>query len=181
MRFDVFALISKALYILAATALVVLSLTLIVNAVWGVARTLLSADLSLITESLRSIGMVVIGIAVFDVAKFLVEEEVVRSRELRSSREARQSLTKFMTIIVIATSLERLVMVFEVDAERIEQLLYPVLLLAASVLALVGLSLFQWFSRTSEATSDAAAEEQTTRQKPRAREKAWLARRRLEA
>jgi hypothetical protein len=171
MRIDVFALISKVLYILAAAALLVLSLTLIVSAVWGVGRTLLLADPALITESLRSIGMVVIGIAVFDVAKFLVEEEVLRNRELRSSREARQSLTKFMTIIVIATSLEGLVMVFEVDAERIERLLYPVLLLGASVLALVGLSLFQWFSRTSEATPDAAAEERAARQKPRAVER----------
>jgi hypothetical protein len=51
MRFDVFALISKALYILAAAALLVLSLTLIVGAVWGVGRTLLSADPALITES----------------------------------------------------------------------------------------------------------------------------------
>ncbi|HET6222911.1 MAG TPA: hypothetical protein VFE11_12120 [Dongiaceae bacterium] len=171
MRIDVFALISKALYVLAAAALLVLSLTLIVSAVWGVGRTLLSADPALITESLRSIGMVVIGIAVFDVAKFLIEEEVLRSRELRSSREARQSLTKFMTIIVIATSLEGLVMVFEVDAERIERLLYPVLLLGASVAALVGLSLFQWFSRTSEATPQAAAEERAARQRPRAIEK----------
>jgi len=170
MRFDVFALISKALYILAAAALLVLSLTLIITAVWDVIRTLIT-DASLISESLRSIGMVVIGIAVFDVAKFLIEEEVLRSRELRSSREARQSLTKFMTIIVIATSLEGLVMVFEIDPQHIERLLYPVLLLGASILALVGLSLFQWFSRTSEATPDAAAEERAARQKSRTREK----------
>jgi hypothetical protein len=159
MRIDLFALAAKVLYILAAAVLLALSLTLIVGAVWAMLRTLISADASPITESLRSIGMVVIGIAVFDVSKYLIEEEVMRSRELRSSREARQSLTKFMTIIVIATSLEGLVSVFEVDAERIERLLYPVMLLGTSVLALVGLSIFQCLSRTSESTPQAAAEE----------------------
>jgi hypothetical protein len=157
-RIDIFALTAKALYILAAAALLALSITLIVAALWGVLRTLLWADPALITQSLRSIGMVVIGIAVFDVAKFLIEEEVLRSRELRSSREARQSLTKFMTIIVIATSLEGLVLVFEVDSERIERLLYPVILLGISVVALVGLGIFQWLSRTSESAPQAAPE-----------------------
>lgn len=158
MRIDIFALTAKALYILAAAALLALSITLIVAALWGVLRTLLWADPALITQSLRSIGMVVIGIAVFDVAKFLIEEEVLRSRELRSSREARQSLTKFMTIIVIATSLEGLVLVFEVDSERIERLLYPVILLGISVVALVGLGIFQWLSRASESAPQAAPE-----------------------
>jgi hypothetical protein len=106
--------------------------------------------------------MVVIGIAVFDVAKFLIEEEVLRSRELRSSREARQSLTKFMTIIVIATSLEGLVLVFEVDSERIERMLYPVILLGISVVALVGLGIFQWLSRASESAPQAAPEGRTS-------------------
>jgi len=168
MQIDVFALVSKVLYILAAVVLLVLSLTLIGSAVWAVLRTLLTGEYAIIAESLRSIGMVVIGIAVFDVAKFLIEEEVLRSRELRSSREARQSLTKFMTIIVIATSLEGLVLVFETGPQRIEQLLYPVLLLGASVLALVGLSVFQWLSRSSEATPQADAEERKVqRESPR--------------
>jgi hypothetical protein len=169
MRPDLCALAAKGLYLLAAAALLVLSLTLIVNAMWPVVRDILSADSALISASLRSIGMVVIGIAVFDVAKFLVEEEVLRNRELRSSREARQSLTKFMSIIVIATSLEGLVMVFEVDKERIERLLYPIMLLGMSVLALVGLSIFQWLSRTSEETPQAAAEERSAQRSARAK------------
>jgi hypothetical protein len=169
MRIDLFTLAAKALYILAAAILLALSLTLIFGAVWAMLRTLFSTDPAPITESLRSIGMVVIGIAVFDVSKYLIEEEVMRNRELRSSRESRQSLTKFMTIIVIATSLEGLVSVFEVDAERIEWLLYPVMLLGTSVLALVGLGVFQWLSRSSESEPQAAAEERAAQRSSRAK------------
>lgn len=151
--------LAKALYILAAAMLAVLSLVLIFGAAWAMLRTIGSSEPALISEGLRGVGLIVIGIAVFDVAKYLIEEEVMRSRELRSSREVRQSLTKFMTIIVIATSLEGLVAVFQVGADRLQLLLYPVLLLATSVLALVGLGVFQWLSRSSEASQLARAEE----------------------
>src|SRR5262245_61063779 len=113
MSSHIFALASKSLYIAAAAILVILSLVLIFGAAGSMLRTIASDDPAPITEGLRGVGLVVIGVAVFDVAKYLIEEEVMRSRELRSSREVRQSLTKFMTIIVIATSLEGLVLVFQ--------------------------------------------------------------------
>jgi hypothetical protein len=157
---QLFAVATKALYIAAAAILVILSLVLIFGAAGSMLRTLASADPAPIAEGLRGVGLVVIGVAVFDVAKYLIEEEVMRSRELRSSREVRQSLTKFMTIIVIATSLEGLVAIFQVDAKYSY---FPVMLLLTSVLALVGLSVFQWLSRTSESTPQAAAEERSVR------------------
>ena len=49
------------------------------------------------------------------VGKFLFEEEVISDRELRRPAEARGSLTKFMTIIIIALSLESLVLITNAD------------------------------------------------------------------
>ena len=112
MTTDLIAYAAKALYILAAAILAVLALVLIFGAAWAMLRTIGSSESALISEGLRGVGLIVIGVVVFDVAKYLIEEEVMRSRELRSSREVRQSLTKFMTIIVMATSLEGLVAVF---------------------------------------------------------------------
>ena len=51
---------------------------------------------------LAAIGYVVIALAVFDVAKYFVEEEVIRGREMRLASEARRSLTKFISTIAIA-------------------------------------------------------------------------------
>ena len=50
---------------------------------------------------LAAIGYVVISLAVFDVAKYFIEEEVIRSREMRQMSEARRSLTKFISTIAI--------------------------------------------------------------------------------
>ena len=62
---------------------------------------------------LDSVGLVIIGFAIVETSKFIAEEEILRRKELRSAVEARRSLTKFITIIVIAASLEALVMIFE--------------------------------------------------------------------
>ena len=56
-------------------------------------------------------------VAVFDVGKYLLEEEAIRAREMRRAAEARRSMTKFVSTIVIAVLLEALVAVFEAGME----------------------------------------------------------------
>ena len=67
---------------------------------------------------LAGIGYVVIALAVFDVAKYFIEEEVIRGREMRSAAEARRSLTKFISTIAIAMFIEGLVIVFQASKQR---------------------------------------------------------------
>ena len=93
---------------------------------------------------------VIVAIAVFDVAKYIFEDEVRRGNEKRSAAEARRSLTKFLSTIVIALFLEALVVVFKTARADVSQLIYPTALLIASVLVLVGLGAFQRFSATVE-------------------------------
>lgn len=96
------------------------------------------------------LGYVIVAIAVFDVAKYIFEDEVRRGNEKRSAAEARRSLTKFLSTIVIALFLEALVVVFKTARADVSQLIYPTALLIASVLVLVGLGAFQRFSATVE-------------------------------
>ena len=99
---------------------------------------------------LNVLGYVIVAIAVFDVAKYLFEDEVRRGNEKRSAAEARRSLTKFLSTIVIALFLEALVVVFKTAREDVTQLIYPTALLVAAVLVLVGLGVFQRLSATVE-------------------------------
>ena len=100
---------------------------------------------------LRGVGYIVIAIAVFEVAKYLVEEEVVREREMRSTGEARRSLTKFISTISIAVFLEALVTVFRVSNTNVTELIYPALLLLTATAMIIGLGVFQRLSATVEA------------------------------
>jgi hypothetical protein len=145
-RFD---FCSKVIYCIIAIALMLLTLVLVVLALWALITDTLAGK-SDTFRILESVGLIIVSVAIFDVSKFLIEEEVLRDRELRSIREARRSLTKFMTIIIIAISLEALVSVFETTQEHVQWLLYPSLLLLSAVLALVGLGFFQWLSSKAD-------------------------------
>lgn len=131
------------LLLLLAAALIALGL----GEAWGGLR---GTETSGVEAILDSIGYIVIAIAVFDVAKYLFEEEVGRDEDKRSAAEARRSLTKFLSTIVIALFLEALVVVLKTSREDVTQLAYPSILLVATVAVLVGLGAYQRFSAEVE-------------------------------
>ena len=136
---------SKVFYVVAASVLGAFSATLLAVAAYQLLASLVRAE-GILHQTLQSIGLVTIAMAVFEVAKFLVEEELIRERQLRSILEARRSLTKFFTIVVIVLSLEAIVLVFETKLEAISDIVYPTALMAVAVAAVVGLGLFQRLS-----------------------------------
>lgn len=95
---------------------------------------------------LGAIGYVVIAVAVFDVAKYFIEEEVFRGREMRIASEARRSLTKFISTISIAIFIEGLVTVVRASKQDVDKMFYPTLLLLTAILIVIGLGLYQRLS-----------------------------------
>lgn len=135
-------LFGSAIYGLFCVFLLAISLAMAGYALWDIWLAVTTGD-GVIDKLLDAIGLIVISIAVFDVSKYLLEEEVLRGRRLRSLRDVRQTLTKFLVIISIAVTLEALVFVFGAGREDMSKLLYPTLLLFASTLLIVGLAVFQ--------------------------------------
>lgn len=150
----VLAAVSNSLLLIATFVLAVLSAVLIATACWGIGQALLRGE-NPRDQAVESISLLVIAIAVMALSKYIAEEEVDRRRELHSPREARRSLTKFMTIIVVAFSLEALVMVFEAHHRIAQEVVYPTALFAIVVLALVGLGVYQWLSNQVERSAEA--------------------------
>ena len=145
----IFRVGSALLYIAATIALMVMSLSFIVAALYEVARLAFARE-PVTAAMLDSVGLIIVSLAVFDLAKFLFEEEILRDRELRSIRETRRTLTKFITIITIATSLEALVFIFKTGRQDVEKLIYPTALMAVVVLLMCGLALYQRISSDAE-------------------------------
>lgn len=142
-----------ALYFVTATlSLMLLAFLLLGAAVWAVIAELRTSKLA--ESALDSIGLLIIGFAVVETAKFIAEEEIFRKRELRSARESRRSLTKFITIMVIAASLEALVMVFKSSRASIADAIYPATLFVAAMVALVSLGAYQWLSSRIDPAPD---------------------------
>jgi heme/copper-type cytochrome/quinol oxidase subunit 4 len=145
-----FEFFSKLIYFAIAVILMLFAVSLVMLSAWGLVTDVLMGQGG-IFPLLHSVGLLIVSVAIFDISKFIIEEEILRERELRSIREARKSLTKFMTIIIIAVSLEALVIVFEAKQERMQSLLYPGFLLIGVVAMLVGLGVFQWLSSKADA------------------------------
>jgi hypothetical protein len=128
-------------------ALISLFLSLIAIALMGGATYeiwLALGDSALLVPSLLDgIALIVIGMAVFDVAKFLVEEEVLAGGERKTNGSHRNTLIKFLVIINIAMLMEALVFVFAAAKEEISLLVYPTLLLAGSALLVISLGVYQ--------------------------------------
>jgi hypothetical protein len=146
---DRFDSASRAIFAAAAGILMLLSIVLAGDALIQFITALWSGT-GVGIPALAGIGYVVVAIAVFDVAKYLIEEEVVRGREMRVASETRKSLTRFISTIAIAIFLEALVMVFRVSQSEVEKLVYPTLLLFTGILLVVGLGVFQRLSATVE-------------------------------
>lgn len=144
-------LVGKAIFFLIAVVLVLMGLGLVLSAAWEVVSALRGGQLGAY-NLLNSVGLIIVSVAVIDLSKFVLEEYVLHTRQLGALPEARQSLTKFMTIIIIAFALEALVVTFEIAREKtFHLLLYPAGVMVTAVVTLVGVGAFQWMTRAGEA------------------------------
>jgi len=133
-----------------AAMLMALASALALFGVYAAASALLPAHTRTGEELLTSVGYIIIAIAIFEVAKYILEEEVIRARELRHVSEVRRSMTRFVSTIIIVVFLEGIVAVFKVTLDDMQQLVYPALLILVGVAMLTGLGVFQRLAATVE-------------------------------
>lgn len=142
--------IGRAVYGLISLSLGVISLTMMGVALWDIWLSINEKTLPVTAALLNAIGLIVIGMAVFDVSKFLLEEEVFSSSATKSPAKQRGTLLKFLVIIAIAVNLEALVFIFDAGTKDITMLIYPTLLLVAAMLVVVGLGVYQKLTRDND-------------------------------
>jgi hypothetical protein len=141
--------ISRTWFAIVGGILIALATGLVLVGVFQVAISIWTLG-SVHQQLLTAVGYTVIAVAVFDVAKYILEEEVIRERELRQVGEVRRSLTRFTSTILIAVFLEAIVLIFKVAEEDVALTIYPAVLLFAGVAMLVALGGFQRLAVTVE-------------------------------
>ncbi|WP_080587161.1 hypothetical protein [Acetobacter pasteurianus] len=142
--------ISRLAFCVASIFLIILATLLIVSGTIGLVSAFIVSLDDGREEIVQAISYVVIAVAVFDVAKYFIEEEVLRPKEKQSLSEARVSLTKFMTTIIIAVFIEGLVGVFERSGKAPEDILFPAALLIVATFMVIALGVYQKFSVSAE-------------------------------
>jgi uncharacterized membrane protein YGL010W len=91
-----------------------------------------------------------LSLAIFDLAKTVFEEEVLISKDIKRNSTMRRTLTRFFSTILIAVSIEGLLLVFRFSLSEPSKLMYAVALLVAASMMLFSIGLFVYFGSKAE-------------------------------
>jgi hypothetical protein len=89
------------------------------------------------------VALIVFAVAVADVAKYLLIEEVIYGKENKPLSERRKALANLILIISTAFSLEGLILTIQIAKTNLEKLVYPIMLLIVSSVLLISLGIYQ--------------------------------------
>ncbi len=143
-------LISKLsvwVYALLGGGLVLLALFLGIYGLIGFVKALGSFGDETLQHVFKSIIGITLAIAIYDLAKTILEKEVFfRSLTLEEGNEY-ATLTKFLTSIIIALSIESLMVVFKVAINDIGQMNYAFYLLCGVGILIASMAVLNYVSR----------------------------------
>lgn len=94
--------------------------------------------------------LLTLALAIFDLAKTIFEEEVLIHKEVHRHSATRRTLTRFMAAILIAISIEALMLVFKFAIEKPEYLPQAAWLIFAVVGLLIGLGVYVYLGARAE-------------------------------
>lgn len=86
--------------------------------------------------------LITLGLAIFDLGKTILEEEVLLHKDIHHEGSTRRTISRFMSAIVIAVSIESLLLMFKSLLGGTDHLNSAVLMLFAAVAMLVGLGVY---------------------------------------
>lgn len=140
-------------YVAACIVLYLIALCILVSSVFGIIADMRSGDYT-VYKLLDEVGLIVFSMAVIDVGKYLMLEEVIRKgkKELHPT-QTRKTLTKFAIIIASALALEGLVLTIEVAKQDVTKILYPVSVLITATIFIIGIGVYQILNARSEGKS----------------------------
>ena len=110
---------------------------------WGI----VTQQQDLVTESFGLVVLITLAMAIFDLGKTIIEEEVFLDKNLNHLGSTRRTISRFMSAILIAVSIEALLLMFKSLLGDDDQLIPAVWMLLAAVALLVGLGIYLKLSK----------------------------------
>jgi len=102
---------------------------------------------------LKPFGIIIfltLALAVFDLGKTILEEEVLMHKDIFRHSSTRRTITRFIAAILIAVSIESLLLMFKSVLGSPEYLTSAVLMMMAAVALLVGLGVYVFLGAKAE-------------------------------
>ena len=138
--------ITKGFYIIAGFSMMILSIITIIFSLYDFLAYLFSKNELSLEMIFKPIIALTLSIAIFDLAKTILEQEVFFKSYSKNSKVETKILTKFLTTIIIALSIEALIVVFKIAINDYDQMVNAFYLIAGIALILISLTIFIYFS-----------------------------------
>jgi hypothetical protein len=139
---SVFGSFSKGAYFLFTFALLMVAVLLFFKGVMSIFIYGIHFQNLDIKEIFESTILITLSLAIFDLVKTLFEEEVLGHHKKRETSDIHKTMIRFLGSIVIALSIEALMLVFKFAIIGPEKIIYAVYLIGAVTLLLFGLSFY---------------------------------------
>ncbi len=137
----IFAWGTKGTYVVYSLALSLVSFLLFFHGVTTITSFGLSIEKLDIQQMFEATILLTLALAIFDLVKTIFEEEVL-GRHDSKSKDIHRTMIKFLGSIIIALSIEALMLVFKFALMGPEKIIYAVYLIGGIALLLFGLSFY---------------------------------------
>jgi hypothetical protein len=139
--------IVSILFLLAGFALIVLAGTHL----WNGIQLFDEAELTSRTHAvLEAIAILTVAVAALELGQTILEEEVQRGAQMSAPTRVRRFLSRFMVVLVVALSIETVVLVFRAGLDAAELLPYIASVGYAAAALLAAWGIFIWLNRGAE-------------------------------
>ena len=99
---------------------------------------------------LESLALATVALASLELGETILEEQVQREAHMSAPTRARRFLSRFMVVLVVALSIEALVLVFKYSNEAPENIPYATVVAFAAAALIGAWGLFVWLNRAAE-------------------------------
>lgn len=137
-----FGTYSKIVYAGFSLALLLVALLLFVKGVSSFLDLGMHVDTIDINEMFKATILLTLSLAIFDLVKAIFEEEVLGKEKKEGSGDGHQTMIRFLGSIIIALSIEALMLVFKFAITEPEKLVSAVYLILGVTALMIGLSIY---------------------------------------
>jgi hypothetical protein len=145
-----FNLISKTFYLMTSAIMMVLALFAVGYSAYEFVHSVFYTSGLSIESIFKPVIALTLGLAVFDLAKTVLAQEVVFKSYSKHTSSEYKVLIKFSVTILIALLIESLMVVFKIAIDNYEHMIYALYLIGAVSLLFVSLAYFIYYTKKSE-------------------------------
>ena len=146
---SIFSKFFKYSYATFAFALVAVALLLFVHGIQSFFKGDISISHLEIANMFKATILLTLSLAIFDLAKTLIEEEVLGQHKEHNVGEPNKTMVKFLGSIIIALSIEALMLVFKFAITDPDKLIYAIFIVGGVSLLIITLAIYIKFTKSN--------------------------------